>query len=272
MIDTATLGDATVSVGTPVQTGSASAEALPGAAMKAASRPLRVVVADNSHIVRTGVKALVASDPRFTVGDTVGSGELLLRALEERPYDIAVVGWTFAGMSGGDVLATLKRRRFDTRVVIYTGQTGPLVLRQAVLLGAWAFVSKSEDPAELLAAIAAVSKGRLSFPYSAANCMGRSPLDEITVREFELLTLLSDGLSNAEIAMHWRISRNTVKYHLKNLYGKLGVNGRTTAVALLLSNKDRHWPDEARPSSPDDKVGDRRQTSNSSSRTGSCAR
>ncbi len=254
------------------RTGQGHATAAKDMPARVASRPIRIVIADNSHIVRAGVRNLVTGDPRFFVGDTVGSGEMLMHALDEQPYDIAIIGWTFPGMSGGDVLATLKRRRFETRAIVYTGQTGPLVLRQAVLLGAWAFVSKSEDPAELLAAISAVSKGRLSFPYSAAQCMGRSPLDDITVREFELLSLLADGLSNAEIAVRWRISRNTVKYHLKNLYGKLGVNSRTTAVALLLSNKGRNAVDDDEPHPAGAKVDDQRQTTDPLSRAGHCAR
>jgi two-component system nitrate/nitrite response regulator NarP len=104
-----------------------------------------------------------------------------------------------------------------------------------VRLGAWGFISKSDEPAVLVDTIAAVARGRMSLPYIDMQVLTSDPLKELTGRERELLTALANGWTNLQIASRIGISQNTVKYHLKNLYDKLGVNNRAMAVALYMS-------------------------------------
>jgi two-component system nitrate/nitrite response regulator NarP len=128
----------------------------------------------------------------------------------------------------------LKRRHLPTRIVVYTGEPGKDVLRQAVRLGAWGFISKSDEPSVLVDTIAAVARGRISLPYIDLQSLNTDPFAELTSRERELLTALANGWTNLQIASRIGISRNTVKYHLKNLYDKLGVSNRAMAVALYM--------------------------------------
>jgi DNA-binding NarL/FixJ family response regulator len=86
-----------------------------------------------------------------------------------------------------------------------------------------------------LETISSVSHGRLCFPYLDMETLSKDPLDVLTTRERELLAALAHGWSNLQIAARIGISQNTVKYHLKNLYDKLGVNNRAMAVALFMS-------------------------------------
>jgi DNA-binding NarL/FixJ family response regulator len=104
-----------------------------------------------------------------------------------------------------------------------------------VRLGAWGFISKSDEPAILVEAIASVARGRMSLPYIDLQTLTSDPLGELTARERELLVALANGWTNLQIASRTGISRNTVKYHLKNLYDKLGVSNRAMAVALYVS-------------------------------------
>ncbi len=108
------------------------------------------------------------------------------------------------------------------------------MLRQAVRLGAWGFISKSDEPSVLVDSIAAVARGRMSLPYIDLQALTTDPFSELTSRERELLTALANGWTNLQIASRIGISRNTVKYHLKNLYDKLGVSNRAMAVALYM--------------------------------------
>jgi two-component system nitrate/nitrite response regulator NarP len=108
------------------------------------------------------------------------------------------------------------------------------VLRQSVRLGAWGFISKSDEPSVLVDTIAAVARGRMSLPYLDLQTLNTDPFAELTSRERELLTALANGWTNLQIASRIGISRNTVKYHLKNLYDKLGVSNRAMAVALYM--------------------------------------
>lgn len=195
----------------------------------------RVLIADKNPIMRSGLLEIISRDGRFDVLGSVATGKEFLEATGHYAVDIGVIGWALTDMSGGDVLATLKRRQGSTRIVIYTGETAGEVLKPAIRAGAWGFISKSDEPDLLMETIAAVARGRLCFPFVDIETLNQDPLDMLTARERELLGALANGWSNLQIAARIGISRNTVKYHLKNLYDKLGVNNRAMAVALYMS-------------------------------------
>lgn len=206
-------------------------------AAAAAPKP-RIVIADKNPVVRAGLVDYVARDGRFEILGVVRDGGTFVALCLEQKVDIGVIGWSLPDMNGGDVLATLKRRFSTTRVIVYTGEQGQTVLRQAVRDGAWGFISKSDDPLVLLDTIATVSRGRLCLPYVDIRSINADPLDLLTTRERELLGALANGWTNLQISTRIGISQNTVKYHLKNLYDKLGVKNRAMAVALYMTSKN----------------------------------
>ena len=195
-----------------------------------------IVVVDKSPIIRSGLGELVREDGRFTITDSLPTGEAFLTFASERPVDIAIVGWSLPDMTGGELLQRLKDMRIQTRVIIYTGEKAATVLRPAILAGAWGFISKSDEPSVLLDTISSVVHGRLCFPFVDLEKLARDPFSDLTRREKELLAALAEGWTNSQIATRTGISRNTVKYHLKNLYDKLGVNNRAMAVAMYVHN------------------------------------
>lgn len=196
---------------------------------------IEVTIADQNPVVRAGLETLVERDGRFAVCGIHATGEALINALKAKPVEIAIVGWALPDMTGGAVLARVKQEKWRTRVIIYTGERSSDVLRQAIKGGAWGFVSKTEDPQVLLEAVVSVARGRLSLPYVDIDLLNHDPLEGLTARERELLAALANGWTNLQIAARTGISRNTVKYHLKNLYDKLGVSNRAMAVALHVS-------------------------------------
>ncbi len=210
-----------------------------GPAVRAAGHKPRVLVADKNPVVRTGLAELIARDGRFEMVGTVATGGAFISACTEQPIDIGLIGWSLPDMTGGDVLEVLKRRQIGARVIIYTGEAVSDVLRQTIKSGAWGFISKSDEPPVLLDTISWVARGRLCFPYVDLETLSQDPLEMLTSRERELLAALANGWSNLQIASRIGISRNTVKYHLKNLYDKLGVNNRAMAVALYMSKTSR---------------------------------
>ncbi|MGL4395808.1 MAG: LuxR C-terminal-related transcriptional regulator [Hyphomicrobium sp.] len=199
------------------------------------SPTIEVAIADKNPVVRAGLEALVARDGRFRIGGIYPTGSALIDACEQRPVEIAIVGWSLPDIPGGEVLSHMRRKGWATRVIIYTGETSNDILRRAIKGGAWGFVSKGEEPSVLLEAIVQVGRGRLSLPYIDIEMLNHDPLGVLTTRERELLAALANGWTNLQIASRTGITRNTVKYHLKNLYDKLGVSNRAMAVALYLS-------------------------------------
>ncbi len=196
---------------------------------------IEVAIADKNPVVRAGLEALVIKDGRFTIAGVYATGAATLEALQKKPVQIVILGWSLPDMLGGAVLARIKTEKWTTRVIIYTGERGNDVLRQSIKGGAWGFVSKTEEPQVLLEAVVAVARGRLSLPYVDIDLLNHDPLSSLTARERELLGALANGWTNLQIAARTGISRNTVKYHLKNLYDKLGVSNRAMAVGLFMS-------------------------------------
>ncbi len=204
------------------------------------SRIPRVLIADKSPVVRAGLEDYIRKDGRFEVVGSTANGHTFASLAQEKHIDIGVVGWALPDMTGGSVIALMKRRQHPVRIIIYTGDSNPDVLRESVREGAWGFTSKTEDPAVLIETIASVARGRLSVPYLDIRTISADPLEVLTARERELLAALANGWTNQQIAHRIGISSNTVKYHLKNLYDKLGVNNRAMAVAMFMSgNRDQ---------------------------------
>lgn len=206
---------------------------------KDGSARVRVLIADKNPVVRAGLRDYIARDGRFEVSEIVSGGSAFISSCEAAPVAIGVIGWGLPDMTGADVLRAVRRRKLPIRIVVYTGDANPSVLRQAVILGAWGFISKSEDPSVLLDTLGSVARGRLSLPYVDIGTLTEDPLEGLTTREHELLRALGNGLTNEQIASRIGISQNTVKYHLKNLYDKLGVKNRAMAVALSMSSQQR---------------------------------
>lgn len=191
-----------------------------------------VAIADAHRIVCQALKEIISHDGRFNPVIAVATGREFLEATEGQAIAVSIICWSFQDMTGGDVLFELKRRNSKMRVIIYADD-GNSTVQEAVRLGAWGFVSRRIETARLLDTIATVVSGRPSFPNLAPQPFATPSLACLTERERTLLSALAKGWSNQQIAEQLGISRNTVKYHLKNLYDKLGVDNRTMAVVLL---------------------------------------
>jgi len=141
-------------------------------------------------------------------------------------------------MNGADVLDALTTRDDPPRIVIYTGDAASTAPRRSLLKGAAGFCSKQEHPEILLNILISVADGRMVFTFFNMSKPLADTFGTLTARERDLLATLADGMSNAQISVALDISVNTVKFHLKNLYEKLGVGSRSHALALYLKGKE----------------------------------
>lgn len=196
-----------------------------------------MVLADDHPLVLEGLKALLDAQPDLEVVATASNGDQLLETLRARRPDVAVLDLEMGDPDGLVCLERIVEEGLPVRVVILTAHADPQVMRTALEKGAAGFALKSEPPRETVAIIRQVANGRMVFPLAsrtpAPEPAGRlrSPL---TDREMAVLVALSEGLPNARIARRLGISANTVKFHLQNLYLKLGARTRTEAVAWYL--------------------------------------
>jgi two-component system nitrate/nitrite response regulator NarP len=202
-------------------------------------RAIQVVVCDKNPWVVSGLRGLFEADSRFALGAEDADGQRLLDLVRERPFDVGVTGWVLPGLDGRGVLSALRNLAGAPSVVVYTGALDPDIPRQVMALGGAGFCPKRAEPERLLETVAAVAHGNMVFPRMDVTKLYDDPIDQLTGRELQLLAELAEGATNAGIARRMGISANTVKFHLKNLYDKLGVQNRVQAIAYYLSNRAR---------------------------------
>lgn len=199
-------------------------------------KAIRVALADKNPLIQAALKQLLSDDGRFELVHVSAGCEEFLRSVAERPVDVGVIGWIIGSCDGRAILDHLSRLEFPPRIVVYTGDVNPIVPTQVMRHGGAAYVSKSEQPAVLLDTIAAVAAGRMVFPFIDVRTLYDNPLASLTRRELEVLSDLASGRTNKQIARELDVSLNTVKFHVRNLFQKLGVNSRSQAIALYLKS------------------------------------
>jgi len=195
-------------------------------------RPLRIVLADDHALLLEGLRALINAEPDLSVVATATDGERLLDAVRRFRPDVAVVDLKMPYMDGPTCIRRIRAEGHAVRVVVLSALSDALSMRESMEAGADGFVLKTDSPRATLAAIRQVAGGQLVFPQGARRWLTGSPeAERLSDREAAVLELLAEGRSNAGIAKALRMSQNTVKFHLRNLYSKLGVANRTQAAA-----------------------------------------
>lgn len=199
-----------------------------------ASQAIRVGVADKNPLIQAALRQLLSEDIRFELIHVASDCEEFLCNVEEQPVDVGVIGWIIGACDGRFILDHLNKRERAPRIIVYTGDVNGIVPAQAMRHGGAAFVSKSEQPEVLLYTIEAVAAGRMIFPYIDVRTIYDNPLTTLTRRELEVLSDLASGRTNKQIARDLDVSLNTVKFHVRNLFQKLGVNSRGQAISMYL--------------------------------------
>ncbi|MEU3567387.1 response regulator transcription factor [Kitasatospora sp. NPDC036755] len=194
--------------------------------------PVRVLLADDEHLIRGALAALLSLEDDIEVVAQAGSGtEALAMALAHRP-DVAVLDLQMPGKDGIEVAAQLRLRLPDCRCMIVTGHGRPGYLKRALEVGIRGFLPKTVSASDLAGIIRTVrSGGRYVDPELAADAIsaGETPL---TPRETDVLELAADGTSIAEIAERASLSQGTVRNYLSSAATKLGAENRHAAVRI----------------------------------------
>lgn len=193
---------------------------------------LRIVLADDHALLLEGLRALISAEPDLCVVATATDGERLLDAVRRFRPDVAVVDFRMPYMDGPTCIRKIRAEGYPVRAVVLSALSDALSMREAIEAGADGFVLKTDSPQATLAAIRQVASGQMVFPQGARRWLTRAPeAERLSDREAAVLELLAEGRTNAGIARALRMSQNTVKFHLRNLYSKLGVANRTQAAA-----------------------------------------
>ncbi|MEW6403234.1 MAG: response regulator transcription factor [Chloroflexota bacterium] len=195
---------------------------------------IRIVLADDHALVLEGLRALLAAESDLHVVATATDGERLLEAVRRFNPDVVAMDLQMPFMDGLTCLHHIRAEQLPVRVLVISAFGDAQSLRAAVEGGADGFALKTDSPEMTLAAIRQVAAGRMVFPDAVRRWLIRKSEQDpnaLTDREEAVLALVAEGKSNAQIGAALRLSENTVKFHLKNLFSKLGVTNRTEAAA-----------------------------------------
>ncbi len=199
---------------------------------------IRVVLADDHPVVRAGIGQIVTADGDIEVVAQAANGrEAVDVARRERP-DVVLMDLRMPVLDGVGAIAELATDAPEVRVLVLTTYDTDDLIVGAVEAGAIGYLLKDTEPEALRDAVRQAATGEtvLSAPIASrlVRQMRRATSVTLTPREREILTLVADGLNNAEIAARLHVGRATVKTHLLHVFEKLDVNDRTAAVVTAL--------------------------------------
>ena len=206
--------------------------------IKFEGRGMRVLVCDDHALFREGLQLLLEElDPTIDIlltGSAEGGAQLASDGV-----DLVLLDWHLEGVTGADALATMREALPFAPIVVLSGERDPQLVRLVVELGAAGFISKASHKDELMRALRTVASGGIYLPdlgASFASHVGPVDVSELfpalTSRQGEVLRGALRGLSNKLIARELGIALDTVKTHLRAIYGELGVQSRGEAVYL----------------------------------------
>lgn len=202
---------------------------------KHASKPLRILIADDHLVVRMGLSALISLEPGMAVVGEAEDGESALEFVRRHHPDVVVMDIMMPGMDGAAATARIAAEFPETRILVLTTFSASDEVVKALEAGAGGAIVKDSSQQQLVAAIRDVADGkRVISPEISRTIAGVSQKPQLSERHRTILEYVAKGLSNPEIGNLLGIGPDCVKAHLKIIYSRLGVATRAEAVAFAL--------------------------------------
>jgi len=203
---------------------------------------IQVLLVDDHAVVRTGFRLLLQSQPDINVAAEAQSGEAACQIYAELAPDVVVMDLGMPGMGGLEALRRIRARNPAARVLALSAHDDPMHARRALREGALGFLSKRSAPEALIEAIGTVAAGRRYIDPSLAQKLAlaeiegaaRSPIEQLSEREFEVFIRLAGGATVQKIADDLKLSASTIGTHLYNIKQKLGVVNQSELTLLAI--------------------------------------
>jgi len=197
-------------------------------------RPIRILLVDDHPVLRDGVASILEDRTDMkVVGEASDGAEGIARFRELRP-DVTLMDLQMPNVGGLEAIIAIREEFPDARILVLTTYAGDAQAVRALKAGATGYLLKSSLRTEMLDAICNVHRGRRHVQGEVASEIAHHvPNEPLSEREISVLRLVAEGRTNAQIAEAVSLSENTVKFHLRNLFAKLGVTNRTEAAAKL---------------------------------------
>lgn len=201
------------------------------------SNNIRVVVCDNSPIVRYGLRNILSSSTNIEIVKEVSAHQQMLAAISGLDADILIVDLSLDIPSEIDCLRKFREISPDTRIIVFTDSRDDELIMQVLKLGVRGYKLKHVSTEEIINTIREVSLGKTCLDSCATVTLLKhmqtnrdQDMSSLTDREQQVLNLIAKGKSNGEIAQRLYITTRTVKFHASSIFAKLNVKNRTEAA------------------------------------------
>lgn len=205
--------------------------------MMNAQPKIKVLVVDDHPVVRAGIGSIVGYQDDFELVGSAATAAEAIGLFDSQAPHVILVDLSLPDISGIELISLLRKRSPDARFLVLTANAGGGEIQKALDAGAHAYLFKNAPADELMNAIRTVFRGgRYLSPAVGRKSDEVLTHPDLTAREIEVLRWIIKGHSNFQIGRELNVTEDTVKFHAKNIFGKLGVNSRSKAVALSLKS------------------------------------
>jgi DNA-binding NarL/FixJ family response regulator len=193
------------------------------------------LIADDHEVVREGLRLALSRVPHIRVVGEAADGEAAVVLAERRRPNVVIMDVRMQGMDGFQATSKIRQAAPDTSVLLFTAHAERNLMTRGREAGAHGYCLKEAPHTTIIRAIDRLAQGEdFVDPALAPSLLGSERESLLTAREREILQLLADGMSNADVAKKLFISQETVKSHVRHILAKLEADTRTQAVAIAL--------------------------------------
>jgi DNA-binding NarL/FixJ family response regulator len=196
---------------------------------------IRVMIADDHPLLRSGITAVLARDNRIRVVAEAENGDMAVELFARHRPDITLMDLQMPGRCGIEAIAAIRAIDAQARIIILTTFSGDAQIMRALHAGASGYLLKNMARTGLIDCIERVHGGAQFLPQEVARAVvHQPPSDNLSAREIEVLRLVAHGYSNQRAALQLGLKEDTIKAHMKTISSKLGARDRTHAVTIAL--------------------------------------
>lgn len=199
------------------------------------AQAIRILVVEDHSLIRQGIVAMLQLQSSFQVVAEAGDGEEAIAQYQQHKPDVTLMDLRMPRLEGVDAIGRIREQDAKAKILILTTYDTDEDIYRGLQAGARGYLLKDTDFDGLVTAVHTIHEGKRYLPQNvAAKLLEQMDREELTEREREVLNLILGGKNTPTMAKTLHISEGTVKFHINNIFQKLGVNDRTQAIIEAL--------------------------------------